>query len=256
MNNVKQLYQEYFRVLDTQDIDASGLDYSIADSHIVFLKQLDLIENSSISVFDLYKKEHVFVSSNFSKMLGYNLEEIEQKGNAFFDLKVHPDDFFINLKNGIKLLQYSFMVPVDQRKDYKLVSDYRVKNGSDEYVRIIEQQQVLELDSQGKIWLALSTVDFSPDQDLNAGVKSRIFNFRNGEQVDFPFFPGNEKILSKREQEILRLVKEGMPSKEIAGKLFISVHTVNTHRQRILEKLNVNNSYEAIQYAFGLGLLD
>lgn len=64
-----------------------------------------------------------------------------------------------------------------------------------------------------------------------------------------------ENVLSKREQEVLRLVKDGLPSKEIAEKLFISIHTVNTHRQRILEKLNVTNSYEAIQYASGLGLL-
>jgi DNA-binding CsgD family transcriptional regulator len=134
-----------------------------------------------------------------------------------------------------------------------------VKNGAGEYIRIIEQQQALELDKKGNFWLALSTVDISPDQELTSGVRSRIFNFRKGELVDFPFTTGNEtngKILSKREREILKLVKEGFPSKEIAEKLFISVHTTNTHRQRILEKLNVANSYEAIQYASGLGLLD
>jgi DNA-binding CsgD family transcriptional regulator len=51
-------------------------------------------------------------------------------------------------------------------------------------------------------------------------------------------------------------VKERLPSKEITKRLFISIHTVNTHRQWILEKLNVSNSYEAIQYAARLGLLE
>lgn len=40
------------------------------------------------------------------------------------------------------------------------------------------------------------------------------------------------------------------------GRLFISVHTVNTHRQRILEKLGANNSIEAIAYALQLGLVN
>ncbi|MDR1880928.1 MAG: LuxR C-terminal-related transcriptional regulator, partial [Tannerellaceae bacterium] len=43
--------------------------------------------------------------------------------------------------------------------------------------------------------------------------------------------------------------------KEISNQLCISVHTVNTHRQRILEKLDVDNSLEAVKYASALGLL-
>jgi DNA-binding CsgD family transcriptional regulator len=259
MKDLKQLYLDYFEVLELQKFHEQYLDNKIVDKHIEFLKQLDLIENSSISVFDLNKKEHIFVSSNFSKMLGYNLDEVEEQGSEYFNSKVHPEDFLYNLENGIKLLNFSFLVPLNERKDYKLISDYRVKNGGGDYIRIIEQQQALELDSKGNFWLALSTVDISPDQDLAAGVRSRIFNFRKGQLVDFPFSSINNtrgKILSKREHEILKLVKEGFPSKEIAEKLFISVHTTNTHRQRILEKLNVANSYEAIQYASDLGLLN
>jgi DNA-binding CsgD family transcriptional regulator len=44
-------------------------------------------------------------------------------------------------------------------------------------------------------------------------------------------------------------------SKQIADKLFLSVNTVNTHRQRIIEKLNVSNTAEAVQYAGRLGLI-
>ncbi len=47
-----------------------------------------------------------------------------------------------------------------------------------------------------------------------------------------------------------------MLSKEIAAELHISVNTVNTHRQRILEKLGVGNSIEAVRYAHMLGLLE
>lgn len=258
METIEKLYQEYFAILNSQEFEEKQLDYSLLDQHKTFLTKLDMIENSAISVFDLFKKEHVFVSSNFAKMLKYDLSQIEELGNDFFNLKIHPDDFLANLKNGNELLKFSFTIPVQDRKDYKLVSDYRIKNGLGKYVRIIEQQQALELDNKGNIWLALSTVDISPFQDLNAGVKSRIFNFITGEMVPFSSYEKqkpSEHILSKREKQVLKLIKDGLPSKEIADKLFISIHTVNTHRQRILEKLNVSNSFEALQYASGLGLL-
>ena len=51
-------------------------------------------------------------------------------------------------------------------------------------------------------------------------------------------------------------IEQGKLSKEIADKLHISVHTVNTHRQRILKKLKVDNSIEAIKYARILGSFD
>lgn len=259
MNEVGKLYQEYFAILESQNMKEEYLDYTLLDQHKLFLTKLDLIENSAISVFDLYKKEHVFASSNYSTMLQYDLDKIDKLGNEYFDSNVHPDDFLTNLKNGIELIKFSFNIPITERKDYKLISDYRVKNGHGDYIRIIEQQQALELDKKGNIWLALSTIDISPDQDLNAGSKSSIFNFKTGRLIPFSFVTNTkqeENILSKREKQVLKLIKDGLPSKEIADKLFISIHTVNTHRQRILEKLNVTNSFEAIQYASGLGLLE
>jgi DNA-binding NarL/FixJ family response regulator len=62
-------------------------------------------------------------------------------------------------------------------------------------------------------------------------------------------------ILSSREIEVLGLVSRGFVSKEIANKLFVSVNTVNNHRQNILEKINAANTSEAVTYARNLGLL-
>jgi tetratricopeptide (TPR) repeat protein/DNA-binding CsgD family transcriptional regulator len=53
---------------------------------------------------------------------------------------------------------------------------------------------------------------------------------------------------SKRELEILQLLKDGFISKLIADKLFISIHTVDTHRRRMLKKANVSNTTELINY--------
>ncbi|MCX7768304.1 MAG: response regulator transcription factor [Flavobacteriales bacterium] len=61
--------------------------------------------------------------------------------------------------------------------------------------------------------------------------------------------------LSIRELEILRLVVKGLSAKEIADKLFLSVHTIYTHRKNILRKLACKNAAELVSYALDKGLL-
>jgi RNA polymerase sigma factor (sigma-70 family) len=55
--------------------------------------------------------------------------------------------------------------------------------------------------------------------------------------------------LSVREKEVLKMVAEGASNKEIADKLNISVRTVDHHRARIIEKLNLKSTAELIRYA-------
>ncbi|RZK74356.1 MAG: response regulator transcription factor, partial [Pedobacter sp.] len=124
------------------------------------------------------------------------------------------------------------------------------------YVRLVKQYQVLELDETGKVWLILSIVDISPDQEEFNGSRSQLLNFRTGEIIPLEAPTKVRFELTKREMEVLKMVKEGYLSKEISDKLAISVHTVNTHRQRFLEKLGANNSFEAIMFASKLGLLE
>lgn len=99
----------------------------------------------------------------------------------------------------------------------------------------------------------MSILDISPEKDISIPFRCRLVNSKTGELFHFPPEEALPK-LSSREIEILSLVSKGLISKQIADKLFISVNTVNTHRQRIIEKLNVSNTAEAIQYASKLGL--
>jgi len=62
--------------------------------------------------------------------------------------------------------------------------------------------------------------------------------------------------LTAREQEVLRLLAEGLPSKEIAKKLFISPKTVENHRANIMNKLDLHSTIELVRYAAKLGLID
>jgi len=61
--------------------------------------------------------------------------------------------------------------------------------------------------------------------------------------------------LTEREIEITRLVADGMTSKKIADKLFLSFHTVHTHRKNIMKKLGIKTVSELTLYAINVGLV-
>lgn len=248
--------ETYFKLLEQQKFVAADLDYSVLERHKPSLQQLSGIGNSVISIFDAYKKEHVFHSSNLGLILGYSSQEIENGGERFLDTKIHPGDFFMLMQNAFSIFKLFFNFSVDEKINHKLISEFRILNTVNEYVRVIEQQQVLELDNNGNLWLALSILDISPNQkNMNEGLKSELLNFRTGKIIPFLSQEEITITLTKRETEVLKLVKDGFLSKEISDKLAISLHTVNTHRQRVLEKLGVNNSIEAVMLASRLGLI-
>ncbi len=62
--------------------------------------------------------------------------------------------------------------------------------------------------------------------------------------------------LSQREVELIRLIAEELTMKEIAEQLFLSEHTVKTHRKNIMAKLDVKNTAGLIKKAFILGLIE
>lgn len=61
------------------------------------------------------------------------------------------------------------------------------------------------------------------------------------------------ELISPREKEVVTLIAEGMTTKEIAEKLFLSKHTIESHRQNILLKLDIKNSAELVRYAIKRG---
>jgi len=63
-------------------------------------------------------------------------------------------------------------------------------------------------------------------------------------------------LLTSREREVLQMLAEGQTNKEIAVTLNLSVYTVDAHRGRIMEKLNVHSINELVRFAVRNGLID
>ncbi|NLU71494.1 response regulator transcription factor [Streptomyces sp. HNM0575] len=79
-------------------------------------------------------------------------------------------------------------------------------------------------------------------------VRNFLERARNGEEPD--------RLITSREEEVLKLIAEGHSSKEIAEMLFISVKTVQRHRANLLHKLGLRDRLELTRYAIRAGLVE
>ncbi|MFJ8584327.1 response regulator [Streptomyces sp. NPDC093595] len=84
---------------------------------------------------------------------------------------------------------------------------------------------------------------------VTALIRNYLDRARNGDEV-------SDRILTAREEEILKLVAEGHSSKEIAETLVISVKTVQRHRANLLHKLGLRDRLELTRYAIRAGLIE
>jgi len=96
---------------------------------------------------------------------------------------------------------------------------------------------------------------------LDASIKGK--KYYSNELIDLLFEVNERKNQGKEtgqltisEVEIVRLISEGLTTKEIAARKFISFHTVISHRKNIFRKLGVSNISELIMYAIKAGLIN
>lgn len=253
---MRELKDKWAKLYSSQLFNEELLDYTIVERHKQMLDQLSITSNSASFIFDLFKLEYIYASQNFNDILGIDLRKlVSDEGQQVTDTIIHPDDNALFEQTQLDLFMFLFSLPTHQKMDYKHVYSFRALNAHNEYIRFVSQQQVLELDDLGNVWLALGIIDLAPVQNSNQGFECSILNYRTGKRLAISDFSDGTISLTKREKEVLELVKDGFLSKEISDKLSISINTVNIHRQNILQKTKTNNSFEAIKFAEKMGLI-
>ncbi|WP_291315168.1 response regulator transcription factor [Desulfuromonas sp.] len=100
---------------------------------------------------------------------------------------------------------------------------------------------------------ALSRGDSFLDGNVSHEVVAKILA---GAESETAIHDEKYGLLTPREQQVMRLVVEGVTSREIAEKLSLSPKTVENHRANLMKKLDVHNRMELVRYAARLGLID
>ena len=252
---IEEIQKRIINLLPTSNILLDEVNYSILEERKKDWKKLSEITHSIVLAFDCYTKKFVFVSDNIPELYGLDSHRLFIDGHQPVIEVVHPDDIYYGLLVRKKIYSILSSFSNEEKMDYKAIHEMRVRNLRGEYIRIIDQEQVIESDKSGNIWLMLSVIDVDASNDSEI-VKSHLYNFKTGEQIFIDLSDTLKEPLTNRELEVLRLMKQGSLSKEIANTLKVSINTVNTHRRNILRKLKANNSIEAVNFAQRLGLLN
>ena len=208
----------------------------IAQEYIPHLKILE--QAGSFAVFLLDRFGHYYYVTE------YVTEDIQASDELNIEKLVHPDDLEVVRRIDKKVWEFLDTLPEEEKLTYKYIYEMRVLDRR-KYVRMIYQMRILAFKDDN--FLGMGIIDLAPEQSANTSVRFQIKNCLTDEIVPFAIESATDTLLTPREREILALAKEGMFSKEISEKLNISIHTVNRHRQNILEKLQVDNMIEAIR---------
>ena len=208
----------------------------IAQEYIPHLKILE--QAGSLAVFLLDRFGHYYYVTE------YVTEDIQASGELNIEKLVHPDDLEVVRRIDKKVWEFLDTLPEEEKLTYKYIYEMRVLDRG-KYVRMIYQMRILAFKDDN--FLGMGIIDLAPEQSANISVRFQIKNCLTDEVVPFAIESATDTLLTPREREVLALAKQGMFSKEISEKLNISIHTVNRHRQNILEKLQVDNIIEAIR---------
>lgn len=170
-------------------------------------------------------------------------------------LRMHPEDLADKRMLEYELFKLADRMAPAGKTSVRATCTIRMKDRDGNYRLIDNITQVIGLSPAGKIWLILCCYNISTGIVQSDGISAHIVNTATGNVTEVRLGEKRRQILTTREKEVLSLIRKGLPSKQIADRLDISIHTVNRHRQNIIEKLSVGNSIEAVTAALAMKLL-
>lgn len=228
----------------------------IVDIHINRLAEIDRILPPSATFIMLTNTStysYEFISRNIHYATGLDKEELYAGGIKCFISKVHKDDVQVWILALRELMNFCMTeISESNRLRANFQYNYRVVVRSDKTINVVENQIPLVLDEAGKPIIGLghfTVYDDGVPHPIKASAK--VLNAKDEYETIFSKNYGIQHLLgglTNREQDILRLLALGNTSKEIGDKLFISHHTVDTHRRNILKRLGISSTSEIFCY--------
>jgi len=204
-----------------------------------------------------------FLSHNFTRVFGYPQKLFIEQDLQFIIKHLHPDDLpaFIHFAET-STLHAAPWKEVNEKAVHEHCS--RFKHGNGKWIWIKQKVIVLSVTPDRHIDNALLLFDdctAAKQAELNQHIslveksrkRSKLLELlapvssAQTKRENLMLALEDNASLTLREKEIMQLVSQGASSKEIAAKLFISKHTVESHRKHILRKLNVKNAPQMVR---------
>jgi hypothetical protein len=245
-------YNLFFEFIKTYSSSGfKGIDRH--DTLILALEEMMKNNNQFFLIFDMIRMKVEFSSLGSRDLLGINPEDITP---YHFKEATHPDDLKRNELGIAKLFKTAHELFVAKKGEMLISTNFRFRNITGNYTNQLVQCYLFYSPAPN------NTVYFiNINTDIEWYKKFKYgFHYYIGNDLSKFRYP-DEKLLREshsftdREFEIIKLIQEGFDSEQISEKLFLSIHTINTHRKNILEKSGKIHMLDLISSLKDLGLL-
>ncbi|MDE0534934.1 MULTISPECIES: response regulator [unclassified Tenacibaculum] len=207
----------------------------LVDDHKMFLDGL-------LSIFNNEDAYNILLTANSGENV---IKYIDTNPNQPIDIVISdismPDIDGITLNDYIKKARSEIKTLIVSMHTDTGMIDTLIKSDVDGYLS--------KNATQSELLLAVKTI-LGNDKYFSESVKQAYMNnvFNKGKDTMV--------TLTKREKDVLKLIAEEYTTQEIADKLFLSKHTIESYRKNLISKLNVKNLAGLTKYAIKLGLVE
>jgi DNA-binding CsgD family transcriptional regulator len=227
---------------------------------VEFMDEVSVQNNAVVFLWNSFTNRFLYMSDKLKILSGLEPSSFTAENGVEYVLsQIHESHVQPVLQLIQKLvINYCAENNVADYKSVKICFNYLFKNGNGEYVQTLQRPVILEVDENNRPSLVLNFtyhVDYIKRQNSVGGMviaddKTSIFNYNLDEKCIEP-----SKTFSDQEMKILQLLGKGFDTKAIAEKLFISPHTVDTHRRNLIKKTNCMDTTGVVTFARMIGLI-
>ncbi len=244
-------YSYYFRFMQTYS--SAGFT-GISPTDPLLLELEDMMENNDqyFIIGDLISMNIVFSSRRTHAKLG--IEPASVTPYHFFEA-THPDDIQRHSLGRAKMFKVAQDIFIAKNGCMLMSTNFNMRIPGNGYENTLYQCYIFySAKPYGTVYL------FQLLTNIDSFKKNEGFHYYAGKDMNNFRYPDEELLMighpfSDREFEIIQLVGESLSSEQIAEKLYLSPHTVNTHRRNILKKAGKANISDLIYALKEQGLM-
>ncbi len=212
-------------------------------------------------IMDFQTQGYFYISENMKEILGYDREDFYKYGLQK-TLTVFPLGQSEIIVHKIFPRMFEFFeryAANGEAKDLRITFPSKVIHGDGTEGWYLHQIKILHTNEEHKPVVGLKIItditDYKKDAVLTMKISKKDENgifktiFSESFMGDIPY------SISEREKEILVLLDQGKSSQEIGNILFISLHTVSTHRRNMIKKMEASSTVDMLRKASVYGLI-
>jgi DNA-binding CsgD family transcriptional regulator len=256
VNNITAKYEDY-SLFYKFFVTYSERDFKDIDPDDPLVQELDFHMNRNRQLFyitDVIQLDIKFISKGVKNMFGIDHDKVT---TGFFLTTTHPDDLKRHHLARSKLISVAEELFIQKSGTCIISVNFRGrKPGTNDHANYLYQSFIFySTIPYESTFLILVITDISGFENIHKG-----FHYYIGNDPKVFRFPDKKllstgSIFSYTEFRIIELIEEGLSTKEIAGKLFRSPLTINTHRSNIIKKAGKSSITEVIRELKAKGLL-